>query len=213
MTSINVPADVFLDENKPADWLKWKIVRDKTLHDMLANSTSWWNHPRIYTELPENLRIAWVVHGVNRQLVWILEDSEEQDIRKIMNHLIWLRSLVNLYFDTLKIRPPYIKNKPIITNGIADVHKKLEEYIQRLAFFLPDPTGYHMKQIITTISLFLWQLIHFYQLDKGEIYHLPGQIQPIAHQYQKGYYVLDSYYKYDEETNTVKNMQLSLHQS
>jgi hypothetical protein len=59
---------------------------------------------------------------------------------------------------------------------------------------------------IASISLFLARLIKFYKFPNGEIFHLPWQVQPVAKDYIKGYYLLDSYYKFDEETKKVKDM-------
>ncbi len=206
----NIPASDFLDVKHIETWPKWVLVRDNRLDTYVHASRNYWNHMRIYTELPEDLLVTWVVHCISNQLTNILNKNmpeNEKESIVLRNTLIELRGLVNLYFDAQKLhRPPFISNPPTLPTGQQDIKQYIDNYQSGIRYFLPESKDIKMRMIVASISLFLARLIKFYKFSNGEIFHLPWQIQSVAKNYTKGYYLLDSYYKFDEETKKVKDM-------
>jgi hypothetical protein len=106
-----------------------------------------------------------------------LKNSEPKDAKGVIvlrNHLIEMRTLVNLYFDSQKLhRTPFVQNAPAMPTSLQEVEQNIKNYKTGIAYFLPDSKDIKMRMTIASISLFLARLIKFYKFPNGEIFHLP----------------------------------------
>jgi hypothetical protein len=114
------------------------------------------------------------VYCISGKLTSIQKNSAPQDIKILKDHLLELRTLINLYFDIQKLsRTPFVPNAPAIPTSLQEVEQNIKNYQGGIANILPDAKDTKMRIHIASISLFLARLIKFYKFPNSEIFHLP----------------------------------------